>query len=153
MNHLAAHSPAPAQPVPEQLELSRPSMCTLHVCISCREAGTAREPKEEREGCILYQRLTEAFAASDLSRRVLVKPAACLSVCPRPCGIALSFAEAWTYLFGDQHPSRTFRDVLECVSLYLESSGGFMARSHRPAALRASILGRVPPVKQDSTCI
>ena len=127
-------------------------LCTLHVCTSCRPAGTAREPKENRSGFLLYQKLLEAIETSELSRWVEVKPAGCLSICPRPCGIALSMPESWTYLFGDQHPDETVDDVVECVSLYLESLNGFMARDKRPEPLRRSILGRVPPLQEGQPC-
>jgi len=80
--------------------------------------------------------------------RVEVRPAECLSMCPRPCGIALSSAGAWTYLFGDQHPGESVRDIVECVSLYMGAADGFMPREQRPKSLRASILGRVPPFQE-----
>lgn len=123
----------------------RPSSCTLHVCTSCRPAGAPREPAEMRPGFILYQQLRAAVESGHLGARVDVRAAECLSICPRPCGIALSSGEAWTYLFGDQQPGETVEDVLECVSLYLDSTVGVMAREQRPKSLRASILGRVPP--------
>lgn len=92
-----------------------------------------------------YQQLRAAVESGPLRARVDVRAAECLSICPRPCGIALSSGGAWTYLFGDQQPGETVDDVLECVSLYLDSTVGFMARERRPKSQRASILGRVPP--------
>lgn len=132
-----------APPAPEH---GTRASCTLHVCTSCRLPETPREPREHRPGFILYQQISEALESSALRDRVDVRPAECLSICPRPCGIAFSSPGAWTYLFGDQQPDETVRDVLACVSLYLESPGGLMARAQRPKPLRASILGRVPPV-------
>ena len=128
--------------------------CTLHVCVSCRPPGTPREPREDRPGFVLYQLLRDAIEGSELASRVDVRSAKCLSLCPRPCGIALmSSLEAWTYLFGDQDPSEGVDDIVECISRYLESPGGLMARSERPKTLRASILGRVPPRSGGPTCI
>ena len=121
--------------------------CTLHVCTSCRPPGTPREPQGRRPGFIFYQQLRDSIDASLLRDRVEVRPAECLSICPRPCGLALSLPGAWTYLFGDQQPSETTADVMECISLYLDSPDGFMARSQRPKSMRRSILGRVPPLK------
>ena len=126
--------------------------CTLHVCTSCRASGTPREPRENRPGFILYQQLREIFEGCTLQHRVDVKPAQCLSICPRPCGIALSFPGAWTYLFGDQQPIETTHDIVECVKLYIESPDGFMARKRRPKTLRGSILGRVPPLERGDIC-
>lgn len=127
--------------------------CTLHVCISCRPPGASREPREGRAGNILYEELREAFANSPLESWVDVRPAQCLSVCPRPCGLALSSPGAWTYLFGDQNPGENAPDILEVASLYIESLDGFMPREERPKALRSSILGRVPPFPEGSSCI
>lgn len=126
--------------------------CTLYVCTSCRQPGTAREPRENRPGFVLYQKLSEALAGSHLNQRVQVRPASCLSICPRPCGIALSMSGSWTYLFGDQNPIESVDDVLECVSLYLESQDGFMTRDKRPESMRRSILGRVPPQPVELSC-
>ena len=128
------------------------TVCTLHVCTSCRLAGTPREPKENRPGFILHEQLHAAIKESALSDQVEVKPAACLSICPRPCGIALSSPGSWTYLFGDQDPADTVQGVVECVSLYLRSEEGVMPRASRPKSLRGSILGRVPPRLESVTC-
>ena len=120
--------------------------CIVDVCTSCRTAGTPREPKENRPGYMLFRELRDAVSQSPLKDRVVIRSAACLSVCPRPCGIALSQPYSWTYIFGDQQPTGTAQDILDCVSTYLRSADGFMPRKSRPKSLRASILGRVPPL-------
>lgn len=120
--------------------------CTLYVCTSCRPAGFPREPKEDRPGFRLHQKISEALEVSDLQDLVKLEAAQCLSLCPRPCGIALAFSEAWTYLFGDQDPATPVASILECVSIYLNSDKGKMPRSARPVGLRESVLGRVPPL-------
>lgn len=127
-------------------------LCTLHVCTSCRRAGTPREPKENRQGFQLYQKLVELFESSPLIHQVDIQPAQCLSICPRPCGIALSAHDSWTYLFGDQKPDETAQNILDCISLYLTVPDGFMPRANRPRSLQRSILGRVPPKIGESTC-
>ena len=119
--------------------------CTLHVCTSCRPPGTPREPQENRPGFKLYQELRAMLDESPLDHHVEVKPAQCLSLCPRPCGIALSSPGMWSYLFGDQQPGETAGDILECLSIYIGTGDGLMPRERRPKPLRASILGRVPP--------
>ena len=117
----------------------------LHVCTSCRTPGSPREPRENRAGFKLYKKLCKVLGESPLGRHVEVRPAECLSLCPRPCGIAFSSQGAWSYLFGDQHPDNSSSDILQCISLYISTTDGFMSREQRPKALRASILGRVPP--------
>ena len=120
--------------------------CTLYVCTSCRPAGFPREPKEDRPGFRLHQKISEALEVSDLQELVNLEAAQCLSLCPRPCGIALASGDAWTYLFGDQDPATSVASILECVSIYLNSHKGEMPRSARPEGLRESVLGRVPPL-------
>tara|TARA_B100000676_G_scaffold301687_1_gene349249 strand:- start:1006 stop:1335 length:330 start_codon:yes stop_codon:yes gene_type:complete len=93
----------------------------------------------------LYQELHKLFDHSVAGNQLEVHPAECLSLCPRPCGIALSSVGKWTYLFGDQKPRESARSIVELVSLYLSSESGLMPREQRPNALRASVLGRVPP--------
>ncbi|MEL6187976.1 MAG: DUF1636 domain-containing protein [Myxococcota bacterium] len=119
--------------------------CVLHVCTSCRAPGSPREPFESRPGYQLYRELRSSIGESALADYVEVRSAECLSLCPRPCGIALSSAGAWSYLFGDQSlPSA--REVEACVELYARTTDGFMPRDQRPKSLRASVLGRVPPL-------
>ena len=119
--------------------------CTVHVCTSCRLPGTPRDPRENRPGFKLCQELRAMLDENPLGQHVEVRPAQCLSLCPRPCGIALSSPGAWTYLFGDQQPGETAGDVLECISTYLSTGDGHMPRERRPKTLRTSVLGRVPP--------
>ena len=120
--------------------------CTLYVCTSCRGSGVPRYPKENRPGFTLFQQLKDAVSNSDLQNSVEVTAAECLSICPRPCGLAISTPGHWSYLFGDQNPEQSVEDILECLSLYLHSKDGFMARNERPKSLRGSILGRIPPL-------
>ncbi|MCY3795599.1 MAG: DUF1636 domain-containing protein [Gammaproteobacteria bacterium] len=117
----------------------------LHVCTSCRPSGSPREPRGNRPGFKLYRELRAAFDESPLGQHVEVRPAECLSLCPRPCGIALTSPGAWSYLFGDQRPGESAGDILACASLYIGTEDGFMPRDRRPKRLRASVLGRVPP--------
>ena len=130
-------------------ENAKQSSCILYVCTSCRTAGTPREPRAGRQGAVLYQKIRKAFENVRFKSQVDVKPAECLSICPRPCGLALTSPGAWTYLFGDQHPNLTVQEIVECVSLYLEAENGFMPRAQRPKSLQKGILGRIPP-RQES---
>ena len=153
MDHNPTSGPSRTQPQPDTPEPCNRSLCTVHVCTSCRPPGIAREPEENRPGFRLFHKLREAFEARELGSLVHVKPTSCLSLCPRPCALALSMPGSWTYLFGDQDPEVTVHDVVTCVSLYLDSPKGFMARGERPRTLRGSILGRVPPIEESVPCI
>ena len=131
----------------------KPSLCTLSVCTSCRTAGISRHPKESRPGYSFYEELRDTIDKSPLRDRVDVRAVECLSICPRPCGIALSATGRWSYLFGDLRPTVTVAEVLECISLYLNSPKGLMPRQLRPEALRGGILGRIPPPVETEQCI
>ena len=69
-----------------------------------------------------------------------------MSQCKRPCAIALSGPARFTYLFGDLDPQLHADDVLSVTAAYTATSNGFLLRSERPVALRAGILGRIPPL-------
>ncbi len=118
---------------------------TLHVCTSCRTSGSPREPQKNRDGFKLYHALHSLLSDNPLGQQIEIKPAECLSLCPPPCAIALSSSGAWCYLFGGQHPDKSARDIIDCLSLYLKTKDGFMSREQRPVSLRSSILGRIPP--------
>ena len=132
---------------PEKLSHAESGQYNLHVCISCREKGSPREPRENRLGYKLFQELTAKLTQSSLKGYVEIKPARCLSLCPRPCGIALSSSRAWSYLFGDQKPGQTTDAVMDCLEIYMLAPDGHMPREKRPKALQGSILGRVPPTQ------
>ena len=132
---------------PEKLLHAEISQYKLHVCTSCREKGTPREPRESRLGFKLYQELSAKLTQKTFKDRVEIKPARCLSLCPRPCGIALSSSRAWTYLFGDQKPGQTTHAIMDCLEFYMSTPDGHMPRERRPKALQRSILGRVPQLE------
>ena len=125
---------------------SSESSYVLHVCTSCRLPGSPREPFYQREGYKLFQALKDELRDSELESLVELKAAECLSVCPRPCGIALSSHGSWSYLFGDQQPPESVQDIIDCLTLYIGKTKGFMSRSERPKGLRGAILGRIPPM-------
>ena len=120
--------------------------CTLYVCTSCRPAGFPKEPIENRPGFRLHRETSQALAMSEIRNSVNLEAVQCLSLCKRSCGIAMTSRGAWTYLFGDQSPDLSVNSILECLSIYLKSSRGEMVRTVRPAGLRKSILGRIPPL-------
>ena len=125
----------------------------LHVCTSCRNPGSPREPFYQRAGYKLFKALKAELDDAEIADVVEVRAAECLSICPRPCGIALSSPGSWSYLFGDQDPNMSVKDIVECLALYIGKSKGFMPRSERPKGLRGSILGRIPPLGDTNASI
>ena len=120
-------------------------LATVHVCTSCRTPGSVRGLEKDRPGFRLYQALLKAHENSPIKHRLEVRPTECLSLCPRPCGIALSSPGAWHYLFGDQDPKKGAANIIDLVTQYLDNHKGEMPRNQRPESLQKSILGRIPP--------
>ena len=93
---------------------------------------------------MLHQALSTVLKDSHLEEFVALKPVECLSLCPRPCGVAISSPGAWTYLFGDQAPE--VNQILACVETYLDEEQGHLPRHCRPTSMQAIIMGRAPPL-------
>lgn len=119
----------------------------LFVCVSCRQLGEGKEPCERRSGARLFRNLSERFASWALREDFVIMPYECLSVCARPCGIALRAPGKFTYVFGDLEPDKTESAVIECASLYRRAPCGFLPREERPHVLRNGILARIPPLE------
>ena len=119
--------------------------CKLHVCTSCRPSGFPRDPATNRPGFKLFQELSSLLDKNLLRDQIELVPTECLSLCPRPCGIALSRNNSWTYLFGDQDAEKTASDILDCAITYIQNPDGLLPRKDRPETLQPSILGRIPP--------
>ena len=119
--------------------------CKLHVCTSCRPSGFPRYPATNRPGFKLFQELSSLLDKNLLRDQIELVPTECLSLCPRPCGIALSRNNSWTYLFGDQDAEKTASDILDCAITYIQNPDGLLPRKDRPETLQPSILGRIPP--------
>ena len=118
----------------------------LFICTSCRQPGEGREPRESRSGARLFRNLTKGFARWARREDFVIAPYECLSVCARPCGVALRAPGKFTYVFGDLRPGETEGPLIECATLYRRASSGFLPREERPLALRGGILARVPPL-------
>lgn len=100
-----------------------------------------------RSGAQFYRNLSERFASWARREDFMILPYDCLSVCPRPCGIAMRAPGKYAYVFGDLRPGESENAVIECATLYRRAATGHLAREDRPPALRAGILSRVPPLE------
>jgi predicted metal-binding protein len=116
----------------------------LDVCLRCRPPGWDG-PDGDRPGARLAAAIDAEIAARALpgvGRRDLH----CASQCKRPCVVAFAGDGRFTFLFGDLDPSRDAAAVVDAFLLYRGRSDGFLERAERPPALRAGILGRIPPL-------
>ncbi|MCC5862485.1 MAG: DUF1636 domain-containing protein [Gammaproteobacteria bacterium] len=102
-------------------------------------------------------RLADALrrASYQNSAGVQLRGVRCMSQCKRPCVISLTAPGAFTYVFGDLDPEDAahVQAILDLLPLYQRTPEGFMARNARPEPLRASILGRLPPIGSQSSVI
>ncbi len=64
---------------------------TLLVCVTCKS-------DEGPTGSSLFEALSERLAAEP---GIALKAVECLSVCKRPCTVALAAQGKWTYVVGD----------------------------------------------------
>ena len=64
-----------------------------------------------------------------------VEPVECLSVCKRPCTVAVAAAGRWTYVYGDLDPDSSAETILDGVGLYAGAPDGIVPWRARPAGL------------------
>ncbi|MEM9439294.1 MAG: DUF1636 domain-containing protein [Pseudomonadota bacterium] len=121
---------------------------TLSICLRCRDGREDRDTDlDQRGGRRLAHAVAGVFADSTAEHLgVQLRGVNCMSQCKRPCTVALSGPDRFTYLFGDLDPTQHAGDVLSLAATYANASDGFLPRSARPEALRAGILGRIPPL-------
>ena len=111
----------------------------LYVCTTCRLEAmppTAREP-----GLACSTRCARWPAPEG----VTIEPVECLSVCKRPCTVAVASGDRWTYVYGDLDPAESARTILDGVGLYAGTPDGIVpwgsgrrnsARASSPASPR-----------------
>ena len=124
----------------------------LSICTTCQDGREASG--RLRGGARLAQRI--------LTRNVELTPTTvrlrgvrCMSQCKRPCVAALCGHSRFTYVLGDLDPERPdhIEALLELITRYRTAPEGFLERQDRPHPLRASILGRLPPVNSTSKLV
>ena len=120
--------------------MSTRSDVTLFVCTTCKTS----EPDAARSGHAFHQAI-EAELRARAEHRIALVPIECLSVCKRPCTVALAGTGKWTYLFGDLATPDQVGDVITVAIRYGASENGIVPWRERPPAIRRGIVARVPP--------
>jgi predicted metal-binding protein len=118
---------------------------TLYVCVTCRAAD--HPDGEERPGARLYR----ALSARAENLPVRVEPVECLSVCKRPCTVAVAAAGRWTYVYGDLDPEVSIETILDGIGRYAAAESGIVPWRERPEAFRKGVVARIPPFAQGPT--
>ena len=119
---------------------------TISVCTRCRPQGWPDTSDRERSGAVLASVLHQSLSDADLPPSMNLRRVRCMSQCLRPCVIAFSHRDRFTYLFGDLDPAHHVHDILVAMQMWLSRSDGFMERNERPPSMRSGILGRIPPL-------
>ncbi len=125
----------------------------LSICTTCRDGR-----EDLHDGCRGGMRLAEAVLRriEETHRTTFdLRAVRCMSQCKRACIVSLASDGCFSYIFGDLDPERPDHvdALLELPRLYLEAPEGFLSRAERPEALRANILGRLPPPGSASTLV
>ncbi len=117
------------------LEIGNLPAATLLVCVTCKS-------DEGEVGAALYESL-EARLAGDA---IALRPVACLSVCKRPCTVALAAPGKWTYVVGDLDGRAHLDDVVAAVRRYAAAPDGLVPWRERPLPFRKGVVSRTPPL-------
>ena len=113
----------------------------LHVCTVCR----APDDPERRPGADLLAAHTHALAPRPRPN-LTVEGVECLSVCKRPCTVAVASPGRWTYVYGDLDAKGSAQTILEGLGLYAGTSDGVVPWRARPEAFRKGVVARIPPL-------
>ena len=113
----------------------------LLVCITCK---SEQGPK----GPALFAAL-EACLAGDPD--IALKPVECLSVCKRPCTVALAAPGKWTYVVGDLERESHLEDIVAAARRYAASPEGIVPWRERPLSFRKGVVSRTPPLAPAET--
>ncbi|RYE85716.1 MAG: DUF1636 domain-containing protein [Hyphomicrobiales bacterium] len=116
--------------------------CTIHVCTVCRRQRADLPEGYDQPGIGLAAALSERTAGSGIA----VIPVECLSVCKRPCTIALAAEGKWTYLIGDLDAGLHLDEIVSGAEKFAASVNGIVPWKERPVSFRKGVVARVPPL-------
>jgi predicted metal-binding protein len=125
---------------PMNVSVAEPGV-TIFVCITCRH--------ENDEGVRPGKTLFDAMQARLLSRddaNIALRAVECLSVCKRPCTLALAGPGKWTYVVGDLDKHASVEDILDAALKFAETEDGIIPWRERPQSFRKGVISRVPPL-------
>jgi predicted metal-binding protein len=113
-------------------------MTTAFICVTCRGPGG----DDDRPGRTLF----DALRVRLCDPAVTITAVECLSVCKRPCTIALGAPGKWTYVIGDLDREAAVDDVLSMAVRYGETLDGIVPWRERPQSFRKGVVARIPPL-------
>ena len=118
---------------------------TVFVCTSCRRrVGEGEGPEAfDRPGAGLAAALQSRLSNE---RAIEVVAVDCLAVCKRPCTVAVTGPDKWTYLVGDLDPDAHVGEIEAAVRAFAATSNGIVPWKERPQTFRKGVVARVPPI-------
>ena len=129
-----------------EVEAAAAQGVTIHVCVTCRPPDFAGE-EHDRPGARLFRALQQALSRTP-NATLRLDPVRCLSVCKRPCTVAVSGAGRWTYVYGDFDADGSAQAIIDGADRYARTCDGIVPWRERPEAFRKGVIARVPPVPQ-----
>jgi predicted metal-binding protein len=117
------------------------SAATLLVCVTCKSDDGPKGPS-------LFAALEARLAAEP---DIALKAVECLSVCKRPCTVALAAPGKWTYVVGDLNGESHLEDIVVAARRYAASPEGIVPWRERPLAFRRGVVSRTPPLAPAET--
>ncbi len=112
-----------------------PPAVTVLVCVTCKS-------EQGPDGAALYNALEARLADEDIALR----PVECLSVCKRPCIVALAAPGKWTYVVGDLSREANVEDIVIAARRYPAAPVGLVPWRERPVTIRNGVISRTPPL-------
>jgi predicted metal-binding protein len=113
-----------------------PPAVTVLVCVTCKS-------DEGPMGAALY----EALEARLADEAIALKAVECLSVCKRPCTVALAAPGKWTYVVGDLSRDDHVEDIVTAARRYAATNDGLVPWRERPLPFRKGVISRTPPLQ------
>jgi predicted metal-binding protein len=111
---------------------------TLYICITCRRAGEADEP---RPGELLADAALNAAQGSGIA----ITRVKCLANCNRGASAAMRANGSWTYIFGGLDESCAGA-LITGTRMLADAADGILPWRGRPELLKGRLVARVPPL-------
>jgi predicted metal-binding protein len=123
--------------------LIREPAVTIFVCVTCKRAED--DADAPRPGRAMFEAVQARLALS-AQDNIEIRAVECLSVCKRPCTLALSGPGKWTYVVGGLDIDANLDDVLEAARKFAATEDGLIPWRERPKSFRKGVVSRTPPL-------
>lgn len=100
-------------------------------------------------GFHLQGRLRRLHQKWPLQSEFAIQPADCLNACDRACAVALNAPNKTTLVFGGLSALQSAEALLKFGEQYHSHPDGLVSEPMVPAALKKTILARIPPLPPD----